>query len=314
MSEGPTTSFDLSFIKETTGKNDWEIAYNYPSFGISLFYSTLANDAVFGREFAVVPFFKINLFRKGKFKLYNQTGLGYGYVSKTFDLEDNFQNVAVGSHSNFHFNVRMGAEFLTLQNTSINTGIALDHFSNANTSEPNLGLNYLSCFLALNFHLGTRDEKVVAELSPNEKKVENELIYNIGGKHARSLSSKYYLTSSLSFEKRKSYFRALHLGVGADLFYDSSVEDQLKKTDKNYQSHYRIQTGIHISQTILYHRFSLTLQEGIYLGLVERVDNYVMYNRGIMKYWVTDQFSVRLSMKSHLHILDYPEIGIGIKL
>lgn len=314
LSRDYTRSFDLSFVKETTGKNSWEQLYNYPSFGFSFFYSTLGNDDVFGREYALTPFFRINLLSRKKFKLYNQTGLGFSYVTKKFDLVDNFQNVAVGSHGNFHFNVRIGAKILLFQNASLLAGASLDHFSNANTSEPNLGLNYLSYFFGFEIPLGRKEDYIKTELPPKEKAVQNELVFNLGGKHSRSLSSKYYLTSSLSFEKRKSFWRVLHLGVGADLFYDTSIEDQLEKLNESYQSYYQFQTGIHVSQSIIYNRFSITLQEGIYLGLTERIDDYVMYNRGIVKYWVTDQFSMRLSMKSHLHILDYPEIGMGIKL
>ncbi|MBL4708060.1 MAG: acyloxyacyl hydrolase [Flavobacteriales bacterium] len=314
LSQDYTRSFDLSFVKETTGNNSWEQIYNYPSFGFSFFYSTLGNDDVFGQEYAFTPFFRINLLNRPKFKIYNQTGLGFGYVTKKFDLVDNYQNVAVGSHGNFHFNVRIGTKIQLFQNASLLAGVSLDHFSNANTSEPNLGLNYLSYFFGLEIPLGKKDELLKNELPPKEKVIQNELIYSFGGKHSRSLSSKYYFTSSLSFEKRKSFFRALHLGIGADLFYDTSIKNQLEGNSETFKSYYKFQTGLHISQSIIYDKFSFTLQEGIYLGLTERVEKYVMYNRGIIKYWVTDQFSVRLSMKSHLHILDYPEIGIGIKL
>lgn len=309
-----TKSLDFSIVKETTGKNEWEQRYNYPSYGLSFFYSTLGNDNVLGREIAISPFFRIHLFRKKNFSIYNQTGLGIGYISKKFDLEENFINVAVGSNLNIHFNLRMGMKYDIGNKFQLMGGASFDHFSNANTSEPNLGINYLSYYLGLGYRLSDRIEKNTIELQPNEKEITNELVYSIGGKHSRALSSKYYFTSSLSFEKRKSFFKALHLGVGADLFFDTSIEDQLNEKDERYRGIYQFQTGIHMSQSIIYERFSITLQEGVYIGLIERIEDYVMYNRGIFKYWINERFSVRLTMKSHLHILDYPEIGLGIKL
>jgi len=40
-----------------------------------------------------------------------------------------------------------------------------------------------------------------------------------------------------------------------------------------------------------------------------------MYIEEIIKYNLSDKISVfRLAMKSHLHFLECPEIGIGIKL
>lgn len=309
-----TRSFELSLLKETSGKTEWEQVYSYPSYGISFFYSSLGNDEVFGHEMAIYPFFRINLFQKGAFKLYSQTGLGFSYVSKHFDLEENYLNVAVGSHFNIHFNQRLGLSYPLSDKFDLGLGISFDHFSNANTSEPNLGLNYLSSFFGVNYWLGERTEKKSHETKDHERKVENELVFHIGGKHSRALSSKYYQTASLSFEKRKAYWRAFHLGIGADIFYDSSIEDQLLGMEKDYRKKDDFQSGIHISQSFVYNRFSISLQEGIYLGLVEKIDNYTMYNRGIFKYWLNDKVSLRLTMKSHLHILDYPEFGVGIKL
>lgn len=312
--EDNSQSLEINLLKETTGKNTWEQVYGYPTYGLSFLYSTLGNDSILGKEFAITPFLRIPLLNKKNFGIFTQLGLGASYVTKKFDFEDNFLNVAVGSHFNFHFNTRVGFNYQLNEQLKINSGLSLDHFSNANTAEPNLGINYLSGFLGLSYRLQPPTSKITSEIPNNKAVTENELVLSVGGKHARSLSSKYYFTSSVSFEKRKSFWRALHLGIGADLFYDTSIEDQLTEENEEFKNFYNFQTGIHISQNIIYGRFSLTLQEGIYLGLTERIENYVMYNRGIFKYFVTENVSVRLTMKSHLHILDYPEIGLGIKL
>ena len=111
-----------------------------------------------------------------------------------------------------------------------------------------------------------------------------------------------------------SFFRKIHFGIGTDLFYDSGVKSSLLGIDKIYKSIYHFQTGIHVSQSIVYNKFRISIQEGVYLLLREKVNEYSIYNRGIIQYEINDKTSVRLSMKSHLHILDYPEIGFGFKL
>jgi hypothetical protein len=63
----------------------------------------------------------------------------------------------------------------------------------------------------------------------------------------------------------------------------------------------------------VYNRFSLILQEGIYVGLQNKGLGKAMYNRGIVQYRFTDHLMIRVAMKSHLHILDFPEIGLGFK-
>jgi hypothetical protein len=63
-----------------------------------------------------------------------------------------------------------------------------------------------------------------------------------------------------------------------------------------------------------YRKFSLSIQEGFYIGLKENTEGKPMYNRGIIRYRISDKLWVRIAMKSHLVVLDYPELGVGIKL
>ena len=103
------------------------------------------------------------------------------------------------------------------------------------------------------------------------------------------------------------------MGSGIDLFYDSSLKSQLLNANTEFKDSYSFKSGIHISQIFVYNRFNIIIQEGIYLVLVDKLDNKLIYNKGIIKYWIKKNISLQLSMKSHLQILDYPELGISYK-
>ena len=313
ITEDYIRSVELSLLKETSGKNEWEHLFNYPEYGIALFYSTLGNDRIFGREIALNPFFRINIIYKKQFRLYSRVSLGISYVNKKFDIENNYLNVAVGSHFNLHFNYRIAGNYQLTNKSKLNIGLSFDHFSNANTNEPNLGINYLTGFMGLSYRIGKLSPKQEIKRQPHIKKNTFEIILNLGGKYSRALSSKKYVTSSLSFEAKRSYFKAFYLGIGTDIFYDSSIKDQLIDAEKEYNSTDNFQTGLHFSQTIVYNKLSITIQEGIYIILTEKAENNLIYNRGILRYQISKSLSIRLAMKSHLHILDYPEFGIGYK-
>lgn len=308
-----TRSFDLSISRESYGKNMWEQIYNYPEHGISLFYSSLGNNEIFGKELALSYFIKIYFLSKEKFRVYNRTGVGLSYVNRVFDAEENYLNVAIASHFNAHFNFRIGASYRLNKRFEFNAGSSFDHFSDANMKEPNLGINYLSAYLGLSYKLAGEFKKEYHELKPHIPKNEIELFTSIGGKHSRSFSSKYFLTSSVSLEIRRAFFRALHFGAGIDLFYDSSVKSVLEEKGQDYRGIYDFQSGIHISQTLVYSRFSISFHEGIYLGLTDKKEDYKYFNRGIIQYSLSDNFAIRLAMKTNLNILDYPEIGLGYK-
>src|SRR5687768_13810790 len=59
--EDNVQSVSLNFAKKTRGKNDWEHLYNYPEYGISLFFSSLGNNTVHGHEVALFPYFNLNI-------------------------------------------------------------------------------------------------------------------------------------------------------------------------------------------------------------------------------------------------------------
>lgn len=306
-------SGEISLQKQSSGKHDRDQLYNYPEFGVTLLYSSLGNNDVFGHETALYGYFLTHLFERKVFQLNQQFGLGLGYASRKFNLQDNYLNVAVGSHINIHFNYKLGLSLLISERFRINSGLSFSHYSNANMAEPNLGVNTFTAYLGSNYLLGKKnlyEKRTKQEHHPGN---EFAVIGSIGGKHTRALQSTIYFTSSLSGEFRRQISRKIRLGAGLDLFYDSSTETEMSVPGKDpYRPINDFRTGIHISQEIAYGDFSFILQEGLYVGLTNTVDpNRMMYNRGIVRWRMNDRFLIQITMKSHLHILDYPEFGFG---
>ena len=248
---------------------------------------------------------------KNRFRLFNRIGIGLNYVNRKFDFKNNYLNVAVGSKVNIHFNFRIGANYELSDKFSLNTGLSFNHFSNANTSEPNLGINYLTGFGGVSYCLGTKGEKKTHELEAHNKENIFALFASIGGKRSRALVANYFLTSSFSFEFNRALTRKFLLGIGSDLFYDSSVESSITKVNKDYRKSDSFQTGIHLSQSIVYNRLTLSIQEGIYLFLTEQVGNYPIYSRGIVQYQVNNHLLIHLqNIHDILHTYTCPAYQI----
>lgn len=310
--ESPVSGFELSFYKRTTGKTIWESLYHYPEYGITLLFTSLGNDRVFGHELALYPYFQTFLIRKERFQLTNQFGLGLGYATKKFDLETNYENISVGSRINLHFNYKLGTRFKISDRLSANLGLSFTHYSNANMAEPNLGMNLFTAFGGMNYSMTDPQELIHPEIPAHIPNHEFAIIYAAGGKHTRALQSTVYFTSSLSLEHKYHWKRKFHFGGGLDLFFDSSTETEMNAKGNNiYQTRDAFRSGIHLSQELIFDRFSFIFQQGVYLGLLDKVDNSAFYNRGILRWKFNEHFLMHISMKSHLHILDYPELGFG---
>jgi hypothetical protein len=304
----------LNFSKKTIGKSYWERIYNYPEYGVTLFYTTLGNDQVNGRELGLYPYFQLNIISRKKFNLFNQTGVGASYVTRKFDLQNNYLDVAIGSHLNFHFNFKFGVSYQLLQKVRVQSGLSFDHLSNGNLSEPNLGINSLTFFTGIGYSLGKKSERIKAEIPQYNPGYHWEFILSLGGKHPRSLNSDFYLTSSATLEIKWEPLRVIHLGIGADMFYDNSTEAEMSGANiPGFTAQDNFRSGLHLSQEFVYNKLSLILQQGFYLGLTDQVNHYATYNRGVVRIRATENFFVQFAMKSHLNILDFPELGLGLR-
>lgn len=307
----PTQALEVSLFKRTTGKTDWEQLYKYPEYGLTLQYTSLGNNEILGHEIGLFPFVQSFIIRKPKFQFTHLFGLGLGYATKRFDIETNYNNISVGSHLNIHFNFKLGTRFVLSPKWSFQSGLSFTHYSNANMAEPNLGVNLFSAFAGISFAAGQQDDFKKSEITQHTPKHEFAFIYAAGGKHTRALQSTIYFTSSLSGEYKYHWKPKLHLGVGADFFYDSSTETEMGSGNTVHKPIDDFRTGLHLSQELVYSKFSFILQEGMYLGLTDQVNNAKMYNRAILRWKFNDHYLMSVSMKSHLHILDYPELGFG---
>ena len=54
-----TPAYELSLHRNTFGENRWEVLHNYPSIGMTFYYSDFGNDSIaaeLGKVFALYPF------------------------------------------------------------------------------------------------------------------------------------------------------------------------------------------------------------------------------------------------------------------
>jgi hypothetical protein len=248
----------------------------------------------------------------GKFSLLNQIGLGLGIVDKKYDSETNPYNVAVGTALNLHFNFELNAQYHVLPTLFLYSGVCMDHLSNGNLGEPNLGINYLTFNAGLRYLTSDKHERVRYQLAKHIPTTQAAVILSAGTKHARSLQSRSYFITSLSFELKRKLWRIFSPGIGADIFYDRATQTEVQAFgEHDYTNINDFKTGIHIAQEFVYNKFSVSIQEGIYVGLIEKAFNNSMYNRFIVRHRVGDHFFLQMALKSHVVVLDFIEFGVG---
>jgi hypothetical protein len=307
-----TSGFELNILHQTSGKTIWEQLYRYPGWGLSFFYSTMGNAQVFGNQFSLYPYYRLHLIEKQKWSLFYQMGVGATWVTQKFHLTDNFTNLAIASNLNIHYHADFLFRYDLNARCSVNGGLSFNHISNANLSEPNVGLNAAGLTAGVIYGMGKPIERITNNALEEFKPVTRYSIILSGGmKHTRTFESYQYPALTVSFDINRRPFYKFAFSAGIDFFYDSSIEPQLIRKNQEFKSHYAYSSGVHLSQEFIYNRFSLLLHEGVYIGLKDRLNGYSLYNRAIVRWQFTNHFFTQVSMKSHLYILDFPELGLG---
>lgn len=314
LTEDYTRSFDVQIEKSTRGKNYWQQLFGYPSFGLGFYGTTLGNDAIHGKEFALFPYFKFPFVSTSNFSFSSLFGLGLGLVTKKYDAVENPYNVVIGSKLNIHFQAKFMARYRLSKRWSFDLGLAFAHFSNGNTAEPNIGINNLSLNSGFSFLIGETTPRTEFEIKPADKRIFWEIGIAPGKKSTRALQSTNHFAISASGDVWKPLTHVVAFGLGPDIFYDTSAETELSQNaEVEYTPRAEWSSGLHLSFSLRYDKFRFILQAGSYIFLKNLVIDETVYNRAIFRYDIAKHMYIHFAMKSHLHILDYPEIGIGYR-
>ena len=75
---GPGNSFELQFIKKTSGTSAWEIKYKLPRISVSFLYSDFGKPNLTGKAYSIIPQFEFGIIRKPHAELNFKLGLCWG--------------------------------------------------------------------------------------------------------------------------------------------------------------------------------------------------------------------------------------------
>ncbi len=298
------------------GKNYWEKIYRYPTVGAGYSCWNLGNTEVFGRAHALYSYFDASLFKiHDNFSLDYQISFGASYLKKTFDLNDNYLNRAIGAHVNVYFRIGIDAKIKITERTEFSLESGFSHFSNGKFKSPNYGLNALTGSVGIHYLFGNPDlPKKEPEIPLENHEITHTLIYCTGIKVYDNLLGTKYFISSLSYDLDWSLTLKRKLGLGADLFYDASIAEALAVDgvkNRNVANFFRF--GIHGSHKVQYKKIILGIDLGYYL-YSKYTDLSLVYSRLALQYLISDHLLINVSLKSHLAKADYIEWGIGYRL
>ena len=313
--KGFCTSTELGISKQSSSNKYWSVKRNYPHFGLSLIYATLGNKEVLGNAISIVPTTLFSFFKPASFLRF-RLGVGLTYSTKRFHIVDNPTHTAIGSHLNAAAQLHLFTYFKLKENTFLNAGIGLLHFSNGAYRLPNLGINIYGVNLGISF----MKDRAIIYLDPDTMKAEkaNEFVTlrtAISFKEFDAPGGPRYPMHefSVAYPFYKSEIKRVYLGV--DGFYDKAIYYSLVTTGSGIENKhkYAMRSGIWLGYELKMNKVSLIGNWAYYI-FTPTTPRSMFYQRWGVQYNATDNISFNLTMKVHYFVVDVFAWGVSYRL
>ncbi len=306
--------FDVDILTGSKNRHGWERLYRNPRYGLGYVYQNLGNSDELGSVHAVYGLIDIPFHQQhGRWRFAYQVDLGLSYFTKRYDAYDNPLNFIVSSPVNVYIGFDLSGSVQLKNQNEIVAALELSHCSNGKIKSPNKGINLVSLSAAYNFNLKPYKPKMpVGEVSDYRRHY-FELIINGGGKRDEEYNEKLYGIGSVVVDYYYAYSPRYSFGIGADGFYDPTLSVHKKLyTGKAGGASTNRQLGCHAGFRVRYGDMYVLLNVGHYL-----VYDYIMYSpvysRLGIRYALSDQIYLNLTLKAHKAIADFVEWGVGYR-
>ena len=310
MVEGHTFGFEIDYQIQTVGKKAWHRRYRLPQVGFTYNFYDFGNKPLLGTGHARTTYVNMHLIKRPRFEMNFRTGLGLGYITKTFDRVENPKNLAVASHINANIDLMLSFREQLGKKLYFSQSIQMTHFSNASTKTPNLGLNIPSISLGLGYRILNPEVKVDTQHYEVNQKFTYSILGLFGIKQVYPVGGVFYPIGGLRFYAQKMIGAKSGFGLGTDIIYNSSL--------KSYVRNYEV-TPEKILQLGIMGHYALKLDElefqfgvGAYLKNDVNENGWVYSRIGLQYAWKNGLLA-NLSLKTHYAKADYFEIGIGYR-
>jgi len=247
---------ELRFGKQTNGKSRWERMLYYPSYGLTLKYSSYYNffdppsvrkerNKVMGQSIALFGYFQGSFFRYKWFNWNYQIGMGAAYFTKIHrknivykpdtltpdpDNPNNYinengesksypNNCLISLYVTPYINLQTGFDFQLSNQLDLCVNACFNHASNASMNMPNYGINEIQGVVSVRYHFSARKEFLKIDTFPKFQP-QNSLFFTVDpGWLIARYDDNYYFKTGVSIGYMRSFLPVLRAGVSIETCY-----------------------------------------------------------------------------------------------
>jgi hypothetical protein len=290
----------LDFNRTRTDQAAFDYAQTHYSSGISLqIYSFDAPEL--GSTINAIYFIEPCLVYKPNFQLKLRGGGGLNYATNPWNGSSNPINYAYSRHTSGCLVLGLMARYQLNYFSAINANILYNHFSNGNTQNPNLGLNYPQVGIGYEVLLNQRTRKIQKNQNSFQKYYAEVYGLISNKSHPDTKTTRYPLYGmGVSFGKRLSNLHALTLG--AEVFTDKSMRYSMDNHPiHKYGNYSDVLGGVSVGHDFVFHQMRFTQQIG-YFFFREAPDYFIgpIFQRYGVDFTFHKRFTLGLNLNADL--------------
>jgi hypothetical protein len=297
------------------GEKSWRYCYCYPRTGFGLFYINFDNPDILGYAIALYPFIEPYLYTGKRLNLSGRFGIGPAYVSKYYDPETNPNNFFFASHVTFTAQLCFAIQYRINGHFSARVGLNYNHLSNGGIKQPNVGMNYPTVNLGLDYSL--RKAEFVKYSRENVKDLYERKswfdAYLLGtAKNAERGEDQLYPVIGAGLYYNYLLGRLIAASAGTEWISDFSERERIRRQfgqDPEAPDHNRAAFLLGIN--LLFGRVSFIYQWGIYYYAPFPARNQ-LYQRYGLNFRFTERLYAGINVKAHGHVADMIDLRLGI--
>lgn len=322
-------SASLRFEHQTDGSKGWHQMYNYPSYGMGIYFAKFSVPNQLGNPISLYGFLSSTLYRHGRFALKTDFSLGLAFNWEHFS-SSNTLNVAMGGPLSCYIDAAIVAYYNMCNHFDLGMGLALSHFSNGALKKPNKGINVLSPKLVFKYKPYDNIRLKITEKPRSESYFENLTTFFFGvhdvqtvinpKKENESYENHSYLVFGLDDKFLRRFNLKHSLGLGIGIGYNQYVGTEYRiENDKMVFSEIPVMQRFHLSAYISYeyriHRLAILLEPGIYIYKNESDKSENFFQRIGFRHYLSDSFFYGVSLRAaYFSVAQYIEWTIGYRI
>jgi len=312
-------AFNLKIGWQTQHDGDfYHQLFNYPIYGIGLYSSTFGLDHV-GNPYAIYGFVSIPIKPRinSRWNFNYRISLGLSGRFNPYNEDENPFNLVIGTKNNVFIDFGGQVNYQLNRHFLLGAGLAFHHFSNGALKLPNTGINLLPFTAALTYIPSSGPVDFRKDfIRPNSKNDQLQLSLAIGLKQLDTGNPNQYIKSTFGFFWSRFLGYKWRLGLGGNLFYASSGNDDDVAGDRHgrFRALFSGAPAFYVDH-LLTSRLFLNGNIGYYLHRNEfNGETKPFYLRIGVRYAVYKNWFTGVSIKAHGGKADFIEWTTGYTL